>query len=77
MAAYALVFRADGRFPFCIDRKGDDGSWTTLERWPTKALAFDRIGDIQEELDTPRSKQSNAARRLLNPLPHAASRTAL
>jgi hypothetical protein len=26
-----------------------DGSSVTIERWPTKALAVNRLGDIEEE----------------------------
>jgi hypothetical protein len=49
MASYIVIPRLGGRHPFCIDRVEADGSSVTIERWPTKALAVNRLGDIEEE----------------------------
>ena len=63
MTAYAVVFRPDDRFQFCVDRQNGDASWTTLERWSSKALAFDRLGDIREEFEVLRSKRLDATQK--------------
>jgi hypothetical protein len=49
MSSYTVMLRLGGRYPFCIDRVRADGSCVTIERWPTEALAANRLKDIEEE----------------------------
>jgi hypothetical protein len=60
MTAYVVMFRPHDRFQFCIDRQNGDGSWMTLERWPTRELALDRLDDIREEFEVRRLKANGA-----------------